>query len=432
MPANSWTRVPVSLALAIALAAPAAATGPFALDSDALNAAAPAPGTLITADNLQAHAALLDESIAALVADGQLEIRVGPTWSLPPHPAYIEATQRHAGQARLGEGPGVLQDYTAGLPFVDAPQADDPRAGEKLAWNFRYNWTPDSGEITHFYWQYRDMRREKLERELSFSASQLRFMHRHVTAPLPALEPNPSGIYNALYLRVEAPPDLRDTQLLIQRAEDDTERDRTWLYVASHRRVRRLASGQTTDAFLGSDIMIEDFIGYNGRIMDMTWRYEGTREVLLPFFVHAEAALTDNGTPPPDGFRFVDFHGQGNCFPDVPWQLRRAHVLVAEPVADRHPLSRRRYYVDAQTRVIVLGNNFDRAGKLWKVGYGAYAHPDSHVDANRDTHAPVIDAATMIDVQAQHCTTLQFRTEANSGALDANDFSVQALRAKGR
>jgi len=30
-----------------------------------------------------------------------------------------------------------------------------------------------------------------------------------------------------------------------------------------------LPSGQSTDAFLGSDIMIEDFLGYNGRIMDM-------------------------------------------------------------------------------------------------------------------------------------------------------------------
>ncbi|MEW8549000.1 MAG: hypothetical protein AB2533_00970, partial [Candidatus Thiodiazotropha endolucinida] len=30
-----------------------------------------------------------------------------------------------------------------------------------------------------------------------------------------------------------------------------------------------MASGQVTDAFLGSDVMIEDFEGYNGRINDM-------------------------------------------------------------------------------------------------------------------------------------------------------------------
>jgi len=417
--------------LAAALAAPAAAGGGFALDAEALNAASPAPGTRIDAGNVAAHAGILDAQVAAMVREGLLAIRVGETFSLPPHPAYRAATRAHAGKARLGEGPGELHGYVAGLPFPEAPQPGDPNAGEKLAWNFRYAFGPDSGEIQDFFWQYRDMRRGKLERELAFHAAQLRFMHRHVTPPA-ALEPNPAGIYNALYLEVQSPPDLRNTQLLIQRAEDDTERDRTWLYVATQRRVRRLASGQTTDAFLGSDLMIEDFIGYNGRIMDMRWRYEGTREVLLPFFRHPEAGLVERRPPQPDGFRFVGFHGEGQCFPDVPWQLRRAHVLVAEPIRDDHPLSKRRYYLDAQTHVIVYGNNFDRAGRLWKVGYGAYAHPDVHAAANAGTHVPVIDAATMVDLQARHCTTLQFKTTANTGDLGPNDFTVQALRARGR
>ena len=76
-------------------------------------------------------------------------------------------------------------------------------------------------------------------------------MHRHIQDPRPNIANNPSEVFNALYLRVLAPPDLRNTQLLIQRMEDDTKREHTWLYVASHRRVRRLASGgrrETTEA----------------------------------------------------------------------------------------------------------------------------------------------------------------------------------------
>ena len=38
------------------------------------------------------------------------------------------------------------------------------------------------------------------------------------------------------------------------------------LFDLRRRRVRRLAVGQITDAFLGTDAMIEDFEGYNGRI----------------------------------------------------------------------------------------------------------------------------------------------------------------------
>ena len=48
--------------------------------------------------------------------------------------------------------------------------------------------------------------------------------------------------------------------------------------------VRRLASVKITDAFLGTDLMIEDFEGYNGRVSDYNWEYGGTRDLLLPFF----------------------------------------------------------------------------------------------------------------------------------------------------
>ena len=75
------------------------------------------------------------------------------------------------------------------------------------------------------------------------------------------------------------PQDLKDTQLLIQRNEDDLKLDDAYLYLGFQRRVRRLATGQTTDAFLGSDLMIEDFEGYNGRVSDMKWRYLGSKNI---------------------------------------------------------------------------------------------------------------------------------------------------------
>ncbi|MFT4562898.1 MAG: hypothetical protein ACI9BW_002649 [Gammaproteobacteria bacterium] len=52
--------------------------------------------------------------------------------------------------------------------------------------------------------------------------------------------------------------------------------------------------------------------------------------------------------------------------------------------------------------------------------------------SNKGSHVPVRDAVTMIDLQAQHCTTLQARTEINTSTNKASDFAVQALRTKGR
>ncbi|MCY4154494.1 MAG: DUF1329 domain-containing protein [Gammaproteobacteria bacterium] len=403
----------------------------FAFDHHQVAALNPAPGTVIGKDNVTSFSHILAPKLADLISAELLTVTTGEPVSIATHPAYIEATRRYLGRTELGDEPGIIHHYVGGRPFPAAPQPDDPRAGDKLAWNLRYTYSYDSGEIANFYWQYRTMRHDKIERQLSFYAASLRFMHRHVQEPVPSMPNNPSAIYHSLYLRVLAPPDLRGTQLLVQRLEDDTRPEQVWLYLSGQRRVRRLASGQTTDSFLGSDIMIEDFLGYNGRIMDQKWTYKGVTHVLLPFFHHDRQQLEEVGQQP-DGFRFVGFHGKGGCFPNVTWHVRKAYILEAEPYWQQHPLSKRRYYLDAQTMLPVYGHIFDRPGELWKVAIAAYSHPDSHHPANHGMGVPIIDAVSMVDIQAQHCTTLQFKAILPEKPFKETDFTVQALRAKGR
>ena len=74
--------------------------------------------------------------------------------------------------------------------------------------------------------------------------------------------------------------------------------------------MRRLATGQITDSFLGSDLMIEDFEGYNGRVSDMKWTYKGTKNVLLPMWNHNELKLSDEFKDP-DGYKFVELRWPG-------------------------------------------------------------------------------------------------------------------------
>ena len=202
------------------------------------------------------------------------------------------------------------------------------------------------------------------------------------------------------------------------------------MYVPFQRRVRRLATGQKTDAFLGSDIMIEDFLGYNGRIKDMTWRYVGSMNALLPMYRHNEQAGLEDKQK--DGFSFVSYVGTGGCFARVTWQLRPVYLLEGRPRDDGHPLSRRFFYVDAQTFAAPVGLIYDRAGKLWKLGLAGYSHPDHHAPENAGSGAPVFDGASMIDLQARHCTTLTVRAKINVEGLRGLDFQPGALRSKGR
>jgi hypothetical protein len=420
---------PVTMAL-IALCFPimAQADNRFAVDLEGLRSAGPPPGTIIDAENAADFSDILDAEVSRLLAAGDFSITVGDPISFDTHPAFAAATVADA--TWLGDDPGELHGYQGGVPFPATPQPDDPQAGDKLAWNMRYAWSGDNGILTDMIWHYRDMNRDKIEREVRFEASMMRFMHRHVAAPVPEVPGNPGEVFFALYLRATYPPDVKNTQLLIHRLEDDTREVQGWMYVAFQRRVRRLATGQKTDAFLGSDIMIEDFLGYNGRIKDMTWRYVGSTMALMPMYRHNEQSELAESQD--DGFSFVSYGGTAGCFPNVRWQLRPVYLLEGRPVAKGHPLSKRLFYVDSQTYASPLGLIYDRAGGLWKIAIAGLSHPDHHAPENAGSGTPIFDSASMIDLQARHCTTLTVQARVNVDGLRGVDFQPGALRAKGR
>lgn len=391
-------------------------------------------GVVINQANVGSYVDILDPAFLTFVKEGWTEIKVGDTTTFDLHPNYVAATRDNLNKVSLGDKPGELNGFIAGRPFPEEPDANDPRAGEKLAWNFKYgyNWG-DSAAISPFYWKYRDMSSGKIERNIKFDFHFINFMHRVNQEPSPSITPNPSNLFRATYVKAREPFDVKNTQLLIHRKEDDLQRDSSWLYLGFQRRVRKLASGQVTDAFLGSDIMIEDFEGYNGRISDMNWAYKGTKNVLLPFYNHNDMVLsTDADLKESDGYQFVDFSGKGGCFPKITWQLRKTYILESTPLDDNHPISKRVHYVDAQTYTIPRTITYDRKGDLWKSFMIGQAHPDNHLPKNKGSGVSIDDSVAMIDVQAQHCTTGQFKGLVDPEASPVSMFSVQNMRATGR
>jgi len=383
-------------------------------------------GGVITRRNLEQFQEYLDPGMLDAVKKSWVELSVRPGASFNLEPSYIEATRRHAGATKLGPKDGELAAYVAGRPFPEEPQVADPRAGEKIAWNFRYR-QGDGFVIRPLLWKYVDMSSGKVERLLQVEVQGMKYKHRTSEAPLPDISPNPSNLYFASYLKIFAPNDFKNTQLLTQRYEDDARQDDAYLYMGFQKRTRRLATGQTTDAFLGSDVMIEDFDGYNARVSEMKWTFKGARNLLTPFFNHDELKLSSEFNDP-DGFQHVAFAGQGGCFPDVHWQLRKNFIVEAEPLSSTHPVSKRVFYIDAQTNEITRTLIYDRRGSLWKMAILAKSHPDHHLPANRGSGTPIADAGAMIDVQALHCSTAQFKALAVPAQVSQASFQVQSLR----
>lgn len=389
-------------------------------------------GMMINQSNVGRFTDVLDPAIAQQIKDGWVELKVGETTSFDLHPNYVSETRKSLGRVSLGEQVGQINGFVAGRPFPEEPKMSDPRAGEKLAWNYKYgyNWG-DNAAIYPFYWRYRDMKSGKIERTIKANFHFLNFKHRVNQAPVPEFENNPDDIFRGIYVQILEPFDLKNTQLLIYRYSDDLKRDNAWLYLGFQRRVRRLATGQVTDSFLGSDLMIEDFEGYNGRTSDMKWTYKGTKNVMLPFYNHNGLDLTAEFNDS-EGYEFVDFGGRGGCYPKITWQLRKTYVLEAEPVNPNHPISKRVHYVDAQTFTLPRTLIYDRKGDLWKSFIIGQAHPDQHLDRNKGTGVSVDDAFSMIDVQAEHCTTGQFKGQLDPSLNPPSKFTVQNLRTTGR
>ncbi len=390
------------------------------------------PGVVINADNIEQYKGIVDEFLYRYVKMGWYEIKTGPTFAMSLHPNYVEATRATADGVSLSPE-GTLVNHLAGRPFPQEPDASDPEAGLKLIWNFQRGFNAgDSETILPFWWTFRNANTGKTERQLRFHWRFLNWKHRTVFDPKPDLDPNPGQIFRSVYATVLEPFDLGNTQLLIQRYEDDLRRDDGWLYLSFQRRVRRLAVGQITDAFLGSDAMIEDFEGYNGRISDFTWKYIGTRNMLTPYVKHTEQELAAEPANDADGFRFIEMGGQGNCFPMVTWQLRKVHAIEGTPKDKNHPLAKRVLYTDAETMTFPIVHVYDKKGDPWKWFPICKSHSDYHLAGNKGAGVAVDSCAVFFDEQAMHCTTLQFKSHINKEDNDPILFNVQNMRKTGR
>lgn len=387
-------------------------------------------GTVINAENVDNFRDWLAPALADLIAQGRVDISVGEFLQLPMHPNYVEATGGNDTTVELGASNGDIVNYVAGRPFPGEPDSTDPRAGEKAAWNMRYGYGPDESETQLMTWRYKNLARGVEERRIEMYGALMRFSHRHTRDPMPELDDNPGELYSALYLKVDFPYDIRNTQLLTHTKKDDAEPEQAWIYLNTQRRVKRLGTGQKTDAFLGSDIMIEDFLGYNGRVRDMNWEYLDTVEVLTP--IYAFDQLSADRKVELEGYEVIGFTGAAECFPNITWQPRTVHRVKATPVAPEHPIGHRVFYMDAVTYAPLMTQIYDRASKLWKLGIVALSDSSAHGPENVEWQGQITDGVTMIDLQAERCTTLQFKTRIPEDGLRPKLFTTQQMRSAGR
>lgn len=181
---------------------------------------------------------------------------------------------------------------------------------------------------------------------------------------------NPEGSFeeleNVLFYFLnftQSPPRLAGGAFLVHETLDQTIESRSaWDYSASQRRVFRapnvaydspIASSENTRVADDSDM-------YNGAPDKYNWSYKGLEEVYIPYNSYR---LNEKGV------KYSDVTTPFHLNPDyLRWELHRVHVIEANlKENESHVYKKRVFYIDEDSWSIVLVDQYDNKGDLWKV-----------------------------------------------------------------
>jgi hypothetical protein len=312
-------------------------------------------GDVITAANADSVAEQVSPGVMWCLKHG-MKLNIIPYKQIVLPKPYTEATEKYSGQVKLSDGGRRIEGHVAGLPFPDI-DVNTPDAAWKIMWNYYYrpyytddysyrNFTAETGPIT-------DKGMEIERRYVIAYQGRLYYKGRLYIDPKPEM-PNPEKLhYKEITGPILAPLDLKGAGNLNYRFLGLEEHDRTWLYLPTLRRVRRLSSAQRSDSVFGQDSDVDSYWGYAGNIGWSKWTYLGKKTMLGAY--HASHSPVQ-WCPPPGDFAFCD-----------DWEPRETFIVEGVSTLPQYAFSKRVLFIDKETYTVMYSDLYDRGGRLWKV-----------------------------------------------------------------
>jgi hypothetical protein len=340
-------------------------------------------------------------------------VEIQPTLDMAPHASFRDATLQYAGQTELAPD-GAIQNYVAGRPFTeDRIKGAAPREGGFMtAWNniFRWQYTGyRSDSIPMAYIVAGEANpRGRLEKDVLLGGGNVertlvvqyqRVYLSHV-ASLDNFEIDVADAEEQHFkdwMQFTEPFDMRGMAFVFERFRDPRAPDQVNSYLPTERRVRRLSAKERSDSFVGSEMTMDDFEGFSGRVLDYDWKYIGEKDVLyVEDSKHAHSK----------------FFGPQSHIPKDHWQLRRCLVVESRPLYEKHPYGRKLTFFDAQTFNVAANLVFDRNDQLLKVFYTIYNWPGGKPDDDPRESVPEWRTSVGMNLQERRSmVTWAFGTE---------------------
>lgn len=303
------------------------------------------------------------DQVAQFLPDGFVEIfKNQETWYAPPEgfsfeispykpagvtPGTIAATKKWAPLVKT-DAKGKITNYAdiAGVPFPE------PKTGLEVAYNFECNTRGDTYESR---WASPVINpRTKSDRPADQLFTEMFFIHRVDVDPRPAYseQDNPKGYFRTELMHMYLPPEMLNSRLLQIRYIDDSKDDDAYLYYATFRRVRRISTSERTNAIDGTDQLYDDAYQWDSHVKQNTYKLIGRKEMLCPRHTDSTKGVRVAGQGFPAGLNF-----------------ERCNLWVVEAVSKQkgYIYSKRIWYVDPETWLIVWQETYDKNGKYWKV-----------------------------------------------------------------
>ncbi|HMM77473.1 MAG TPA: DUF1329 domain-containing protein [Gammaproteobacteria bacterium] len=378
------TRGRVALAALLALMSMTAAAANredvVAWIASAPGALRPDAGRILTEADMAVIKAYLPPGYAEEFDWPGLRMEIQATESYPGHQTYQDATAKFAGQATLAAD-GAIENYTAGRPFSDAQieQATPAEAGLMVGWDRTYRWQYYgyfAPEVAMYYVRGTGGTGPGLKALTGGGTLDRYTMQNYKRVYLNHLAMLPDKGYRSGaddaderfykdHVEFLEPFDVKGTMFVMERPLDAHEEDQVNSYLPTQRRVRRLSAQERADVYMGTDMTLDDFEAFSGRVLDFEWTYLGKREVLTVASGRSPNAV---------------YFGPGSRVPDDRWQVRNCYAVELKPRFKGHPYSSKIIFFDVETLNSPVAIAFNRDGQVWRIFSALYYKPPQAPD----------------------------------------------------
>jgi hypothetical protein len=316
------------------------------------------PVLKITAKDLDKYNANLSETTKTLLKTyPDFYVNVYPTRRTGVAPQWVyDNTFKNATTAELSDGNLKVSNAYGGTPFPI------PKTGGEIIWNHFLSWK--GGAVSTYY-------------NMHLITADGR---RSLASEIDIVEQYPYYIQNGkdkfdgnwwLHKGTTTAPARSNGEALIGRWPLDlaAKEPGSWQYMPGQRRVRKLpnVNYDTPNFYMSGVTQFDEAYGFFGKPDQYDWKIVGKQEMYAPY-----NSNKINGMPVDD---LVDKH---TLKPEHQrWELHRVWVVEGTLLpGKRNVVPKRRVYVDEDTWNILLSDQWDAQGKLWRgmIGYPMVAY----------------------------------------------------------